>query len=73
MPRHREQKPANPIQLTRTERKAADIDSSVKQELEKSRSDDMKKIARLKALRMAQDSGDEAEAGEPPAAPTRKS
>ena len=69
MPRHREQKPANPIQLTRTERKAADIDSSVKQELEKSRSADLKKIARLKALRMAQDAGDDAE---PAAAPARK-
>ena len=72
MPRHREQKPANPIQLTRTERKAADIDSSVKQELEKSRSDDMKKIARLKALRMAQDPGEDAASDEAGAAPARK-
>jgi hypothetical protein len=53
MPRHRDQKPAVPPALTRTERKAADIDEAVKKTLAKSRAVDIGKIERLKALRLA--------------------
>ena len=53
MPVRRLQKPGKAISLTRTERKAADIDSAVKRTLAKTRADHLKKIAHLKALRLA--------------------
>jgi hypothetical protein len=65
MPRHRDQKPALPPALTRTEKKAADIDESVKKTLAKSRAKDLGKIERLKALRLAQST-------EAPAKPAEK-
>jgi hypothetical protein len=55
MPTSRLQKPGRPMTLTRTEKKAAEIDTSVKDSLEKTRNADLKKIARLKALRMARE------------------
>ena len=67
MPKHREQKPAVPIALTRTEKKAAEIDEAVKKKLAKSRAADLGKIERLKAMRLAR----EAEVPADPPAPQK--
>ena len=54
MAKLREQKPGRAIPLTRTERKAAEIDEAVKRKQESSRAAALTKIARLRALRLAQ-------------------
>jgi hypothetical protein len=59
MPKHRDQKHLVPLSLTRTEKKAAEIDTSVRKELEQTRAADLKKIARLKALRLAEETRDD--------------
>ena len=58
MPAIRMKKLGAPQSLTRTEKKAAEIDSAVKKELETVRAADLKKIARLKALRLKAGSGE---------------
>jgi hypothetical protein len=73
MPKRHAQRRGAPLPLTGPEKRAAAIDSTVKAQLEKSRAADLSKIARLKALRLAQSASDESEARRDGATAKRRS
>ena len=65
MPSKRKQMPVEPIKLTRTEQKAADIDEAVKRQLAKTGAAQNKKIDRLRALRLARDADEPVDSEKP--------